>query len=131
MKHFSQQMISLEKRRPFIKQQRRSLQKSLRNPGLNGETRRVLERQIHNLGGPKVYSADDPPSPGSIDPGPMPQDPIELTLDSTYDSLSGTPHTRLYLFALQQDLDVHPGHTKAQLVQTILSHLRREQEGAP
>jgi hypothetical protein len=131
VKHLSQQMVSLELRRPHLKRFRRALQKRLRSPGLDGDTRRALERQVHGLGGPKVYSADDPPPPGAIDPGPMPVDPIDLPLTSTYESLSATPHTRLYLFALQQGLDIHPGNTKAQLVLTILSYFQREQGAIP
>lgn len=127
MKHLSQQMLSPELRRPHLKKYRRALQKRLRGHGLDADSRRALEREIHGLGAPKVYSADDPPPPGAIHPGVVLAEHLVFPPDSTYDQLSATPHTRLYLYAIQQDLDVHPGNTKAQLVNAILSHLREEQ----
>lgn len=127
MRHVSQQMISLEVRRPYLKQRRRALQKQLRNPGVDAETRRRIEGQIGKLGEPKIYSADDPPPPGAINPGPMPVGDVQLPPDPSHETLSAMPHTRLYLFAVQRDLEVHPGNTKVQVIETILSHLRREQ----
>lgn len=127
MRHVSQQMISLEVRRPHLKRRRRVLQKQLRNPGADMETRRRIERQIRNLGEPKVYSADDPPPPGAIDPGPMPIGDVEMPSDPSHETLSAMPHTQLYLFAVQQGLEVHSGNTKVQVIETILKHLRREQ----
>ena len=96
------------------------------SPGLSADVRRVLERELHNIGEPKVYDADDPPPVGSLHPGK--RAPIQLDLDgATHESLAGVAHTSLYLYALQNDLDVVPGDTKAQVIKKILSHVKGEQ----
>lgn len=131
MKHVSQQMISMELRRPYLKRRRRQLQRQMRHPGLDPEARRRIEREIHNLGDPKVYSADDPPPPGAMFPGPMPAAEIDIPPDSSIEQLSAIPHTRLYLYALKRDLDVHPGNTKIQVAKAVLDHLRGEEGEHP
>jgi hypothetical protein len=79
------------------------------------------------LGKPKVYTNSGPPQPGAIDPGPMPAVEIEIDLDSaTHDSLSTILHSRLYLYARQEGLEVSPGDTKAQIVTTILGSSQGE-----
>ena len=88
--------------------------------------RRVLERELNGMGQPKVYDPDDPPTPGSLQGGA--RAPIELDLEgATHDTLGVVPHTTLYLYSLQHDLEVMPGDTKAQIVKTILSHTQGEQ----
>jgi hypothetical protein len=117
-------MISMELRKPHIQRQRRKLQEMLRRPGLPSTDREFARKALESLGAPKVYSADEPPQPGAIDPGPMPVVDIELELeldDMTYDSLTTLPHSRLYLYAQQEGLDIKPGDTKAVIVKTILA----------
>lgn len=126
MKHLSQQMISMEMRRPHIRRLRRRLQRTLSQPGLNPEQRRMYERQLNGLGEPKVYDADDPPPPGARHPGGRP--PVKLDVEeATHESLAAVPHTTLYLYALQHDLEVVPGDTKAQVVNKILSNAQGEE----
>jgi hypothetical protein len=125
MKHLSQQRISMEMRRPFVRKWRRTLQRRLASPGLSADARRVLERDIHNLGEPKIYNADDPPPVGARRGGEGA--PVKIDLNAaTAESLTSIPHTKLYLYALQHDLEVAPGDTKAQVVQTILGHAKGE-----
>lgn len=125
MKHLSQQMISMGLRRPHLKRRRRRLHNTLASPSLSSDQRRVLERELEGLGGPKVYDADDPPRPGSLQGG---QAPLSLDLEgATHETLVAVPHTTLYLYALQHDLEVLPGDTKAQVVNTILDNIKGEQ----
>lgn len=126
MKHVSQQMISVEVRRPYLRKHRRRLQKALSSPGLSADQRRVLERDLRNVGDPKVYDADDPPRSGALRGGDA--GPVQLDLEgASHETLAAVPHTTLYLYALQQDLKVSPGNTKAQVVSTILAHVKGEQ----
>lgn len=125
MKHLSQQMISMELRRPHLRRWRRTLQRRMSSPGLTSDSRRVLEREIRSVGEPKIYDADDPPPVGALHPGERP--PVRLDLDgATHETLAGVPHTSLYLYALQNDLEVVPGDTKAQVIKKILSHAQGE-----
>lgn len=127
MKHLSQQMIGMDLRTPHIQRYRRILGDLLRRPGLTAAERENHQRSLDLLGKPKVYSNSEPPPPGAIDPGPMPAVEIELDLDSaTHDSLSTIPHSRLYLYARQEGLEVNPGDTKAQIVTAILGFSQGE-----
>jgi len=88
--------------------------------------RRVVERELNGIGQPKVYDPDDPPAPGSLQGGA--RAPIVLDLEgATHDTLAAIPHTTLYLYSLQHDLEVGPGDTKAQVVKAILNHNQGEQ----
>lgn len=127
MKHLSQQMLAVEVRRPHLRSHRRRLQRALATPGISPERRRAIERDLNNLGKPKVYDPDDPPEPGALNGGPRPPVQIQLDSNSTRETLLSIPHTKLYLYALQHDFDVHPGDTKAKVVDTILRHLQGEQ----
>lgn len=121
MKHLSQQMIGMDLRAPYIQRYRRQLQELLRQPGLTEAERENFQKKLDFVGKPKVYSDSEPPKPGAIDPGPMPLVELELDVGSaTFDSLSVMPHSRLYLYARQEGLEVNPGDTKAQIVTTIL-----------
>ena len=125
MKHFSQQMIGIELRSPYLQQWRRKLQRELRRPGLSSDERDRLGRSLKTSGKPKVYSFDEPPQPGSLDPGPMPQEDVEIDAEgATYNSLSTLPHTRLYMYARQHGLAVNPGATKAEIVRMILADIQ-------
>lgn len=126
MKHLSQQMISMEMRRPHLRHMRRRLQQKLGSPGLSSDQRRVLERELHGVGAPKVYDVDDPPPPGALRGGE--RSPIELDLEgATHETLAAVPHTTLYLYALQHDLEVLPGDTKAQVASAIWDHVKGEE----
>jgi hypothetical protein len=115
-------MIGMDLRGPHIQRFRRRLKRELVRPGLTNEERGRVERTLENAGAPKIYSLDEPPPPGAVDPGPMPPVEIELDLDgATHTTLSALPHSRLYLYARQQGLDVNPGDTKATIVETILA----------
>jgi len=121
VKHLTQQMISTDLRKPFIQKRRRKLQQLLRQPGLSATERDRFRAQLDGLGKPKVYKWDEP-QPGAIDPGPMPVVAIELDLDdATFETLSKQPHSRLFLFAQQQGLEIKPGETKAKVINTILA----------
>lgn len=127
MKHLSQQMLAVEMRRPYLRSHRKRLHRALATPGISPERRRVLERELNNLGKPKVYDPDDPPLPGALNGGPRPSVQLQLDSNSSRDVLLALPHSQLYLYALQHDLEVHPGDTKAQVVSTILRQLQGEQ----
>jgi hypothetical protein len=116
-------MVSMEIRRPYLRKYRRYLHRKLASPNLSSDQRKVLERELNGLGQPKVYDADDPPSVGSIRGG-APVVKLDVGSDLTRESLSKQPHSKLYLYALQQDLEVHPGDTKAQVIETILRHIQ-------
>jgi len=125
MKHLSQQMIGMDLRSPHIQRWRRKVQREMRRPGLSGDERDRLRRFLQTLGQPKVYSFNEPPQPGSLDPGPMPQADVEIDVDgATYDSIAALPHTRLYMYARQHGLETNPGDTKAQIVKTILATIQ-------
>lgn len=125
MRHLSQQMLTEEIRRPHLKRHRRRLQRALQDLTLGPETRKRFMAELAGLGKPKVYDASEPPLPGALNPGPMPQPAIELDLEtSTIESLSAIPHTRLYLYALQEGLEVNPGDTKVQTIKTILDAIQ-------
>lgn len=126
MKHISQQMLSMELRRPHLRRWRRRLNRILSSPGLSDDRRRVIEREIHGVGQPKVYDADDPPTPGALQGGTRPTVHLDLQ-NATHETLSSVPHTTLYLYALQHDLEVATGDTKAQVVSAILNHREGEQ----
>ena len=122
MKHLSQQMLSIELRKPYIEKQRRRLKEKLRNHGLSVMGREVFRKTLEGLGKPKKYTWDEDPQPGAIDPGPMPVVTLELELDgATFETLYVLPHSRLFLYAQQQGLEVKPGDTKAVVVQTVLA----------
>lgn len=108
---------------------RRKIQERLRLPGLPATERDMLRGVLERLGKPKEYKWDEVPQPGAIDPGPMPVVDIELDLDdATFETLSSLPHSRLFLFAQQEGLEVKPGDTKARIVKLILdSHQGEEQ----
>jgi hypothetical protein len=128
MKHLSQQMIASDVRRPHLRRYRKSLLRRLSSGNLSDDVRRVLERDLQNLGKPKTYDPNDPPPPGALRGGRSPL--VDLGVDAedaTFESLSKFPHTRLYLYALQKDLEVRSGDTKAQVVDTILRHLTGEE----
>jgi len=128
VKHLSQQMISIELRKPHLQRQRRRLQEKLRQPGLVATDRITYQNMLGFLGKPKEYKWDEAPQPGAIDPGPMPVVEIELELeDATFDTLSALPHSRLYLYAHQEGLEVKPGDTKAVIVKTILADHQGEE----
>jgi len=117
----------MELRRPHLQRYRRRLQREIVRPGLSNEERRRLQQTLQRTGAPKIYSLNEPPPPGALDPGPMPAVEIEIDLDGAdHDSLSALPHSRLYLFARQQGLDVNPGDTKVTIVSTILAHAQGE-----
>jgi hypothetical protein len=125
VKHLSQQMIGMDLRGAHIQRFRRRLKREIIRPGLSSDERGRLERTLEGVGQPKVYSLDEPPPPGALDPGPMP--PVEIALaleDAPYDSVSALPHSRLYLYARQQGLEVNPGDTKATIVSTVLADLQ-------
>lgn len=127
MKHLSQQMIGMDLRGPQIQRARRRLQREMQRPALSAEQRERLNHYLENLGKPKVYSFDEPPKPGALDPGPMPQPAVEIDVGTaTYDSISSLPHTRLYMYARQHGLQVNPGDTKAQIVKAILADIQGE-----
>lgn len=127
MKHISQQMISMDLRGPVLRRYRAQIKDRLRRPGLTKDEHAQLHRQLKLVGEPKVYSDSEPPPPGAIDPGPMPPVEIELDLDNaSYDSLSPHAHSRLYLYARQEGLDVKAGDTKAQVINLILRSIQGE-----
>jgi hypothetical protein len=127
MRHIAQQMIAVEVRRPYLNRYRRRLRESLQNPGLAGSERTFVQEKLNNAGKTKIYDAEAPSPPGAIDPGPMPQPPIEVD-DSTRESLMAETHTRLFLFAKQLGLEVQPNFTKAQVIETLLSRNQGEKE---
>ena len=125
MRHLSQQMIAEEVRRPHLRKYRRHLHETLRDPGLGAEARKRVLAALENAGRPKTYDSIEPPPSGALDPGPMPQPAIEIDLQAaTHDSLSATPHTRLYLYAVQRGLKVSPGDTKVQTISAILDTIQ-------
>lgn len=127
MKHLSQQMIEMELRAPHLQRYRRELQVALRKPGLTTGERELFQSQLVRVGAPKVYDSSEPSQPGALDPGPMPPVVLELDLEAaSFDSLSTIPHSRLYLYARQEGLEVDPGDTKAQVVKTILGSIQGE-----
>ena len=127
MKHLSQQMIGMELRAPHLQRYRRELQTALRKPGLTAPERERYQQYLALVGQPKVYSSSESPQPGALDPGPMPVVALELDLENaTVDSLSILPHSRLYLYARQEGLEINPGDTKAQIVKTILGSSQGE-----
>lgn len=86
-----------------------------------------MQEHLASLGQPKQYDLDTEPQPGAIHPGLMPVVDIELELENmTFENLSRLPHSRLYLYACQEDLDVAPGNTKAVIVKTILASFQGE-----
>jgi hypothetical protein len=94
----------------------------MRQPGLAATEREFFQKMLEHLGKPKEYEWDETPQPGAIDPGPMPVVDIELELeDATFETLSTLPHSRLYLYAYQEGLEVKPGDTKAVIVKAILA----------
>ena len=86
-----------------------------------------MQKKLANAGNPKTYVADAPAPPGAIDPGPMPQPPIEIQ-EFTRESLAAETHTRLFLYAQQIGLEVQPKHTKAQVIERLLSRNQGETE---
>jgi len=115
-------MISEELRRPYVQQYRRKLREHARQPGLTPDERKRVARMLAGLDKPKQYRPDEPPQPGAIDPGPMPPAGIDLGSGFlTFESLSKHVHSRLYLYAVQEGLNVTPGDTKAKIIQTILN----------
>ena len=125
MRHISQQMISMEVRKPALHRYKRKLRDALQNPGLSATERAQVKERYDIAGTTKVYDAEAPPSPGAIDPGPMPQPPIELD-SSSLESLSAETHTRLFLFARQLGLEAQPNNTKAQVVEMLLGRNQGE-----
>lgn len=110
-----------------MQQYRRKLREHARQPGLTPDERQRVTRMLGELDKPKQYRPDDPPQPGALDPGPMPPAGIDLGSDSsTFESLSKHTHSRLYLYAIQEGLNVNPGDTKAKIVQTILDQEQGE-----
>lgn len=127
MKHLAQNMISIELRAPYLKRQQKKLKEALRRPGISAEERKFLLQLLDGLGKPKEYLEDAVPPPGAIDPGPMPPVEIELELDEmNFENLSTIPHTKLYLYAQQEGLEVKPGDTKAVIVKKILTATQGE-----
>ena len=125
MKHLSQQMLSMELRRPFLDRHRQYLREVLRRPGLSAGERLRLSQELTTAGSPKDY--DTEPQPGAVDPGPMPVTPIAIDLaEATHDSLATLSHARLFLFATQQNIDVRHGNTKAQVIEAILGSVQGE-----
>lgn len=130
MKHLSQQMLSDALRKPYLDRMRSTLRERLRRPGISTEERAYLQTELAKVGAPKVYSAEEPSPPGAIDPGPMPVVPIQIDLaNATHDSLSALPHTRLYLYAVQQGLEVHASDTKALIILKLLKHSGSTENG--
>lgn len=127
MRHIAQSMISMEVRQPYLKRYKRKLRESLQNPGLSGSERAHVQEKFDNAGKPRVYDAKASPSPGAIDPGPMPQPPIQIP-DLSRDALALETHTRLFLFARQLGLEVQPNNTKAQVIEVILGRNQGEEE---
>ena len=126
MKHLSQQMLGTELRKPYLQRYRRQIQDALRRPGVSAEERQNYQLILDHLGEPKVYSVTDTPTPGALHPGPMPVD-IEIDLDgATLETLSSIAHSRLYLYARQEGLEVQPGDTKVQIVKAILATVEGE-----
>lgn len=125
MRHLSQQMISMEVRKPYLHRYKRKLREALQNPGLSATERELVKKKYDEAGQPKVYDAEAPPAPGALDPGPMPQPPIELD-SSSRESLSAESHTRLFLYARQLGLEAQPNNTKAQVINSILSYQQGE-----
>lgn len=122
MRHLSQQMIGMDLRSPHLQRQRRRLRRELQRVDLGGKERRRLEQMFHRVGEPRVYSLDEPPPPGALDPGPMPNIRVEVDVEgATHDTLDAYPHARLYLYARDRGLEVRPGDTKATIVQAILA----------
>jgi len=96
-------------------------------PGLKATERDRLRVFLTGLGKPKDYKWDEEPQPGAIDPGPMPAVTIEVDLDgATFETLAALPHSRLYLYANQEELDIKPGDTKAVIVKAILTAIQGE-----
>lgn len=125
MKHLSQQMLSTELRQPHLRKRRRELRQSLSSPSLTEERRRVVRRDLENIGKPKIYDDTDPAPVGAL-PNPD-SGPVVLDLeDVSHDTLVQIAHTTLFTYALQQGLPVLPGNTKAQIVTTILANTKGE-----
>ena len=125
MHHFSQQMISIEVRRPHINRFKKRLVRAIQTPGLDSDTRQRLRDQLTKLGEPKVYTVDGSAPPGAIDPGPMPGDPPYIDFDNaTASSLMAHLHTHLVRHALNMELDVNSSDTKAQVINVILEHVQ-------
>jgi hypothetical protein len=125
MHHISQQMISIEVRRPHINRFKRRLVRAIQTPGLDGETRQRLQTQITKLGEPKVYTKEGQAPAGAIDPGPMPGDPPFIDFDkATASSLTEHLHTHLVQHAINMELDVNTSDTKAQVINLILEHIQ-------
>ncbi|HUW59284.1 MAG TPA: hypothetical protein VMZ92_21805 [Planctomycetota bacterium] len=117
----------MDLRGPHIQRYRRKLKRELLRPDLSSETRGRLHQALARVGEPKVYSLDEPPPPGAVDPGPMPPVEIEIDLtEATHDSLSALPHSQLYLYVRQQGLEVKPGDTKVTIISTILADRQGE-----
>lgn len=112
----------MELRKPHLQRWRRKLQETLRQPGLSAMERDRAVTMLAVIDKPKDYKWDEAPQPGAIDPGPMPTVDIEMDLESaTFDTLSTESHTRLYLYAHQEGLEVSPGDTKAVIIKMILA----------
>lgn len=115
----------MELRRPYLKKLRRRLQKEIADPRLSSDKRKVLERDLSNLGQPKIYDSNDPPAIGALHPGERP--PITLEPEHfSFEKLASLPHTTLYLYALKEGLEVLPGEPKAQIVKRILENHQGE-----
>ena len=128
MKHLAQNMISIELRAPYLKRREKQIKEALRRPGISAEERKLLLQFLDMLGKPKEYSEGEEPPPGAIDPGPMP--PVEIKLEveeMNFENLSTILHSKLYLYAQQEGLEVKPGDTKAVIVQTILTATQGEE----
>lgn len=123
MKHLAQHMLSESLRRPYLDKAKVAIREQLRHPGLYETERSRLLQRLASLGHPKVYEANPSPVPGAIDPGPLPPKNIFIDVaNATYSTLSALPHTRLYLYATQQRLNVHSTDTKDQVILALLEH---------
>jgi hypothetical protein len=119
MKHISQQMLTMDVRRPHLDSYRKSLRASLSRSDLSVEEMNRLRRELRDLGRPKVYAAQEPPAWG-IDSGPMPEAPLDLD-HVTADDLLAFPHQRLRRVADRHAVVLEPGDTKALIIQKILA----------
>lgn len=127
MHHLSQQMLSIEVRRPHQASYKRKLQRLLQTPGLTAELRAMYQSDLDMIGEPKVYLRGAPAPPGAIASGPMPEDLIAIDFDSaTEETLGKELQTILVRHAIQLGLDVQTTASKAQVIALLLAHAQGE-----
>ncbi len=118
MHHLSQQDLEPKVRRPHLARHRKQLAEYLRNPGLSGDQRALMQERLSSIGKPRVYRSGDPAPVGASDPGPIPKRTLvgEIT-DFSREHLASLPMSRLVEAAKGFGFDLMS--TKAQYVAAL------------